>query len=123
VTERRVKNALNNASKAIPDDYKTVFLFEDAGGVFTCSVDPKAEQELYHTFGKNVIITDMHDWSSEKIVKTYTAKDFIEKDFKWLKNVMLISVKPIFHREDCRIKAHIFLCVMGLYFTDICYGS
>ena len=114
--KKSMKNALIDASKAIPDDYKTVFLFEDAGGVFTFSVDPKAEQELYHTFGKNVIITDMHDWSSEKIVKTYTAKDFIEKDFKWLKNVMLISIKPIFHRKDCRIKVHIFLCVMGLIF-------
>jgi len=114
--KKSMKNALIDASKAIPDDYRTVFLFEDAEGVFTFSVDPKAEKELYRTFGKNVIITDMHDWSSEKIVKTYTAKDFIEKDFKWLKNVMLISIKPIFHRKDCRIKVHIFLCVMGLVF-------
>jgi transposase len=114
--KKSMKNALIDASKAIPDDYKTVFLFEDDGGVFKYSVDPKAEKELYRTFGKNVIITDMHDWSSEKIVKTYTAKDFIEKDFKWLKNVMLIPVKPIFHRKDCRIKVHIFLCVMGLVF-------
>ena len=53
---------------------------------------------------------------SEKIVKTYTAKDFIEKDFKWLKNVMLIPINPIFHWKDCRIKVHIFLCVMGLVF-------
>lgn len=115
--KKSMKNALVDASKAIPEEYRTVFLFEDGYGVFTFSVDPRAEKELYHTFGKNVIITDMHDWSSEKIVKTYTAKDFIEKDFKWLKNVMLIPIKPIFHRKDCRIKVHIFLCVMGL----VCY--
>jgi transposase len=114
--KKSMKNALVDASKAIPDEYRTVFLFEDDCGVFKFSVDPKAEKELYRTFGKNVIITDMHDWISEKIVKTYTAKDFIEKDFKWLKNVMLIPIKPIFHRKDCRIKVHIFLCVMGLVF-------
>ena len=114
--KKSMKNALVDASKAIPDEYRTVFLFEDDCGVFKFSVDPEAEKELYHTFGKNVIITDMHDWSSENIVKTYTAKDFIEKDFKWLKNVMLIPIKPIFHRKDCRIKVHIFLCVMGLVF-------
>nr|QNO42319.1 hypothetical protein KODGCDNG_00006 [Methanosarcinales archaeon ANME-2c ERB4]QNO43028.1 hypothetical protein HGKCJMEE_00006 [Methanosarcinales archaeon ANME-2c ERB4]QNO43206.1 hypothetical protein IMGOGGGD_00006 [Methanosarcinales archaeon ANME-2c ERB4]QNO45291.1 hypothetical protein FDHENAIA_00005 [Methanosarcinales archaeon ANME-2c ERB4]QNO45531.1 hypothetical protein MALFCOLD_00006 [Methanosarcinales archaeon ANME-2c ERB4] len=111
-----MKNALIDSSKAIPAEYRTVFLFEDDGGIFKYSVDPKAEKALYHTFGKNVIITDMHDWSSEKIVKMYTAKDFIEKDFNWLKNVMLIPIKPIFHRKDCRIKVHIFLCVMGLVF-------
>ena len=114
--KKSMKNALVDASKAIPDEYRTVFLFEDDCGVFKFSVDPEAEKELYHTFGKNVIITDMHDWSSENIVKTYTAKDFIEKDFKWLKNLMLIPIKPIFHRKDCRIKVHIFLCVMGLVF-------
>ena len=114
--KKSMKNALIDASKAIPDDYTTVFLFEDAGGVFEYSVDPDAEGKLYRAFGKNVIITDMHDWSSEKIVKMYTAKDFIEKDFKWLKNVMLIPIKPIFHWKDCRIKVHIFLCVMGLVF-------
>ncbi len=114
--KKSMKNALIDSSKAIPDEYRTVFLFEDDGGVFKHSVDLKAEKALYHTFGKNVIITDMHDWSSEKIVKMYTAKDFIEKDFNWLKNVMLIPIKPIFHRKDCRIKVHIFLCVMGLVF-------
>ena len=114
--KKSMKNALIDASKAIPDDYRTVFLFGDAWGVFEYSVDPAGEGKLYRKFGKNVIITDLNDWSSEKIVKTYTAKDFIEEDFKWLKNVMLIPIKPIFHWKDCRIKVHIFLCVMGLVF-------
>ncbi|PXF59462.1 MAG: hypothetical protein C4B59_11235 [Candidatus Methanogaster sp.] len=114
--KKSMKNALIDSSKAIHEEYRTVFLFEDDGDVFKHSVDPKAEKALYSTFGKNVIITDMHDWISEKIVKMYIAKDFIEKDFNWLKNLMLIPIKPIFHRKDCRIKVHIFLCVMGLVF-------
>ena len=114
--KKSLKNALIDASKAIPDDCKGVFLFEDDGGVFRYRVDVEAEKKLYRTFGKNAIITDMHDWSAEKIVKTYTSKDFIEKDFQWLKNVLLIPIKPIFHQKDCRIKVHVFLCVIGLVF-------
>ena len=65
---------------------------------------------------KNLIFTDMHDWPSEKIVKSYTQKDLIENDFKWLKNVVLMPFKPIFLQKDKRIKVHSFLCVIGLVF-------
>jgi transposase len=58
----------------------------------------------------------MHGWASEKIVKSYTQKDLIENDFKWLKSVVLMPFKPIFLHKDKRIKVHSFLCVAGLVF-------
>jgi transposase len=116
--KKSIKNALIDASKVIPDDYKKVFPFEgfEEENVFTFSFDEEAEKKLYLTFGKTILFTDMHDWDTEKIVKTYNQKDFVEKDFMWMKGLMIISMKPFFLRKDKRIKVHSFLCVMGLVF-------
>ena len=116
--KKSIKNALIDASKVIPDDYKKVFPFEgfEEENVFTFSFDEEAEKKLELTFGKTILFTDMHDWDTEKIVKTYNQKDFVEKDFMWVKGLMIISMKPFFLRKDKRIKVHSFLCVMGLVF-------
>lgn len=116
--KKSIKNALIDASKVIPDDYKKVFPFQgfEEENVFTFSFDEEAEKKLELTFGKTILFTDMHDWDTEKIVKTYNQKDFVEKDFMWMKGLMIISMKPFFLRKDKRIKVHSFLCVMGLVF-------
>ena len=118
--KKSIKNALIDASNIIPRDYKKAFRYDgkekDGKPTFEFSVNEDGERELYKKFGKKAIFTDKHEWDSEKIVKTYNQKDFVEKDFKWLKDVLLFSAKPIFLQEDDHIKAHMYLCVMGLVF-------
>jgi len=116
--KKDLKNALVEASKFIHDAYKKVFLFEgdEKDNVFSYNVDEEEEKKLLLTFGKNLLFTDMHGWTTEKIVKSYNQKDLIENDFKWLKTVMLMPLKPIFLQKDSRIKVHSFICVMGLVF-------
>ena len=116
--KKSITNALIDASKVVPDDYKEVFPFEgfEKENVFMFSFEEKAEKKLVLTFGKTILFTDKHDWDTEKIVKTYNQRDFVEKDFMWMKGLMIISMKPFFLRKDKRIKVHSFLCVMGLVF-------
>jgi len=118
--KKSIKNAIIDASKAIPEDYKKAFWYDgkekNGKPTFEYGVDTDEEKKLYLTFGKKPIFTDKHEWTSEKIVKTYTKKDLVEKDFMWLKDTLLISVKPIFFQEDGHIMIHIFLCVIGLVF-------
>lgn len=116
--KKDLKNALIEASKFIHEGYKKVFQFEvhEKENVFSYKVDTDEEEKLFLTFGKNLIFTDMHDWESEKIVKSYTQKDRIENDFKWLKSVVLMPFKPVFLQKDKRIKVHSFICVVGLVF-------
>ncbi|MCZ7362743.1 MAG: IS1634 family transposase [Candidatus Methanoperedens sp.] len=116
--KKDLKNALIEASKFVYEGYKKVFLFEgnEKDNVFSYKVDEEEEKELFLTFGKNLLFTDMHDWTTEKIVKSYNQKDLIENDFKWLKTVVLMPIKPIFLQKDSRIKVHSFICVMGLVF-------
>ncbi|ODS38063.1 MAG: hypothetical protein A7316_08630 [Candidatus Altiarchaeales archaeon WOR_SM1_86-2] len=117
--KKSIKNALIDASKVVRN-YEGAFKYDgyekDSRQVFEYSVDADGEKELRATFGKNPIFTDKHEWDSEKIVKTYNQKDFVEKDFKWLKSTRFICIKPIYLSDDDHIKVHIFLCVAGLVF-------
>ena len=38
----------------------------------------------------------------------------IEEEFKWLKDRLVISIKPVWVWNDASIPGHVFLCVMGL---------
>jgi len=74
------------------------------------------EKKRYTGFGKTVLFTDLHTWHSKKIVKTYNQKYLVEDDFKLLNDVLLVPVGPINHHKDFNIRAHIFLCVIGMIF-------
>ena len=108
------------SAKVIGKRYKKAFWFEckikDEKQICEYGTNVEKEKELYLMFGKKPIFTDKHEWSSENIVKTYGQKDFVEKDFHWLKDVLLIPIPPIYLQDDDHIKVHIFLCVMGLVF-------
>ena len=74
------------------------------------------EKKRYAGFGKTVLFTDLHTWHSKKIAKTYNQKYLVEDDFKLLNDVLLVPVGPINHHKDFNIRAHIFLCVIGMIF-------
>lgn len=112
------KGAINALVTAIPPQYRGIFDYSVPGNnksfQIKCSVITKAEEELYLSFGKNVIFTDNHGWPSKQIIQGYNSKSKIEDDFKWLNDSVLIPMKPFFVRKDISIRAHVFLCVMGL---------
>ncbi len=80
--------------------------------------DKTKEKAMMKAFGKSIIFTDLLDWSTKRIVKTYHGKYGIEDDFRWLHQKILLSVAPIYHhsKSEDRIKVHMFLCVIGMIF-------
>lgn len=46
------------------------------------------------------------------LVAQYFAKDAIEKDFQTIKS--LIELRPIHHRSDMKVRAHVAVCVLAL---------
>lgn len=52
--------------------------------------------------------------SSEETVRAYKSLAKVERAFRSLKTVDL-KVRPIFHRLDDRIRAHVFLCMLAYY--------
>ncbi len=52
--------------------------------------------------------------SSEELVTAYKKLQFVEMAFRNLKTVQL-ELRPVFHKTDDRIRAHVFLCVLAYY--------
>lgn len=50
--------------------------------------------------------------SPEQLVRTYRAKDAIEKDFEIIKS--LVKIRPVRHRTNAKVRAHVTLCMLAL---------
>ncbi|MDI6811028.1 MAG: transposase, partial [archaeon] len=61
-----------------------------------------------------ILFTDNHEWSTEQIIRAYRGKSEIEKDFRRMKSPIIISVEPIYHWTDQKIRVHAFCCVLAL---------
>jgi len=59
------------------------------------------------TVGKDVLNT-------EGTVQAYKSLALVEQAFRTLKTVAL-EIRPIYHKKDDRIRAHVFLCVLAYY--------
>lgn len=52
--------------------------------------------------------------SSQELVASYKSLALVETAFRNLKTVQL-EVRPVYHKTDDRIRAHVFLCVLAYY--------
>jgi len=63
--------------------------------------------------GKTVLFTDRKDFSNEQIVSAYRNAWHVEKSFKQMKDTKHVTVRPMFHWTDEKIRVHIFTCVLA----------
>jgi len=115
-TQQSITRKLN---KRIHNGTESIFKFHVGPNLYSTNgltvwIDKNTEKRLYASFGKQAIFTDITDWSTVDVAKAYNGKAMVEDDFKFLKDRMLISIMPEWHRKDPRIKAHVFLCLIGL---------
>ena len=47
-----------------------------------------------------------------QLVRSYFAKDAIERDFRTIKSV--VELRPVHHRTDAKVRAHVTVCVLAL---------
>ena len=66
--------------------------------------------------GLYVIRSPLHAsaMDSAELVRTYKALSTVERAFRTLKTVNL-KIRPIHHRTEDRVRAHIFVCVLAYY--------
>ncbi len=65
-------------------------------------------------FGRNVIVTDNHDWSTEEIVQLSLDRSGVENEFRSSKASEHVRVNPMYHWTDGKIRCHILTCVIAL---------
>jgi transposase len=51
--------------------------------------------------------------SAAELCRTYRAKDAVETDFQVIKS--LVKLRPVRHRTDVKVRAHVALCMLALY--------
>jgi transposase len=83
--------------------------------MLTYELDTDEYARLADTYlGKNIIITDNHDWSTEEIVVTYRSQYIIEDIFKQMKDRKRGTWWPMYHWTDNMIKVHGLYCSLSL---------
>ncbi len=65
------------------------------------------------TFGRVVLMTDRHDWSTADIVRTYHGQSAVEAVFAHLKDPVHLALRPQRHWTDQKLHVHVFTCVLG----------
>lgn len=83
------------------------------------SINENRLEEIEEQAGLRIIMTDHHDWSDEKIIKTYQGQAEIEHAFKNLKNPYHLTLKPQFHWTDQKITVHYFICMLGYLLSTL----
>ena len=65
-------------------------------------------------FGKNIIVTDNMDWTTDDIVQASLDRWLVEKAFRDTKSKQHISTHPMFHWTDSKIRCHLLTCIIAL---------
>ena len=76
--------------------------------------DEALEQLTQEQLGKTALFTDRDDFSNEEIVNAYRSAWHIEASFRQMKDTDHLSVKPIFHWTDEKIRVHLFTCILAM---------
>jgi transposase len=90
--------------------YYRVWLDKD--GVIQWEPNKKSRVWEQEIDGKLILETTNRTLSPKEIVHQYKELQDIERCFRTLKSSL--DIRPVYHRVDRRIEAHIFICVMAL---------
>jgi transposase len=70
-------------------------------------------------FGKNIMITDRSDWSTDEIVRASLDRSIVEQSFRQTKDDDLVAMLPIRHFTDDKIRCHILSCIVALCYLRL----
>lgn len=70
-------------------------------------------------FGKNLLITDHMDWSTSQIVEASLDRYRVENAFRQTKDFRLVSLAPIRHWTDSKIRCHVLSCFAALAYAKL----
>jgi transposase len=104
----------------LPDDLYTVELSQDQGRLHMNFRKNHYRINRYiDRFGKNILITDNMDWSTDDIVRASLDRYIVEEAFRQSKDDDLVSLMPLRHWTDSKIRCHILTCIVALAYLRI----
>jgi transposase len=78
------------------------------------SLNQTAIEDSNRLAGCYAIVSNVENMTCADIVKSYKSLMTVERAFRNLKTVRL-EIRPVYHKRDSRIKAHVFLCMLAYY--------
>lgn len=92
------------------------FILDIQQGIFNFQVDQKNVETEAALDGIYVIRTKLNkeSMSTNDVVRSYKKLSQVERAFRSLKTIDL-KIRPIYHHDDNRVRAHIFLCMLAYY--------
>ncbi len=66
-----------------------------------------------NTFGRVVLMTDRHEWSTAEIIRAYHGQAAVEAVFAHLKDPAHLALRPQHHWTDQKLHVHVFTCILG----------
>jgi transposase len=86
----------------------------------TWRIDDHARDALQQRlFGKRILITDRHTWTTIEVIAGYRSQSDAEFGFRQLKDPHVVSFSPIHHWTEHHIRVHAFYCVLALMIAHL----
>jgi len=80
----------------------------------TLTLDERQWQRRRNFDGFTVLVAHPNvPGSASELCRTYRAKNAVEADFHVIKS--LVKLRPVRHRTDVKVRAHVALCMLALY--------
>ena len=70
-------------------------------------------------WGKRIIFTGRHEWTTEEIIAAYRAQSKGENAFRQSKDREFVSYSPAFHWTDQKLNVHGFYCTLALMIVSL----
>ena len=80
-------------------------------GTFTYHIRTDVITQTEKTDGIWILLTNAQNLTPEEIALGYKTLYEVEHAFRDIKN--FLRIRPIYHREDLRVKGHVFICVLA----------
>ena len=87
--------------------------YDEEKKTFAYSLEESKRTAAEKLDGSYLLKTDREDLSAEDAWRIYTLLTRAEAAFRTLKSPL--AERPIFHHKECRVEAHIFLCVLAYH--------
>jgi transposase len=88
-------------------------VYDEEKKTFSYSLEENKRTAAEKLDGSYLLKTDREDLSAEEAWRIYILLTRAEAAFRTLKSPL--AERPIFHHKECRVEAHIFLCVLAYH--------
>jgi transposase len=110
---------LKEKSRGVGQHYTIELIADDSGEkakAIRWEKHPQAGTKLTHP-GVYCLRTNLTDWDSEQLWRTYTLLTDLEAVFRSLKSEL--GLRPMFHHKEGRVDGHLFITLLAYQFVQI----